>query len=220
MTGEITFTPEEWETLRQAPLLAGMAVATASMSGQWGSMREEATLYDVIAKTASDSAEISLIQDIAASIKQSPPAIFNDIEAPHYRERALAACAAASNILDARLTPVAAQRYRNWVVSVGQLVAEASREGAFLGLIGGKRVSDEEAQLLSEIEVALRSQLVGTMLGKPGLESDNTPPILPEQSDTTLLGNAAMISTLLSPAITEREITEFVQPPREAHEVF
>ena len=74
--------------------------------------------------------------------------------------------------------------------------------------------------MLSEIEVALRSQLVGTMLGKPGLESDNTPPILPEQSDTTLLGNAAMISTLLSPAITEREITEFVQPPREAREVF
>ncbi len=220
MVGEITFAPEEWETLRQTPLLAGMAVATASQSGQWGSVREEATLYDVIAKTASDSAEISLIQDIAASIKQSPPAIFNEIETPNYRERALAACAAASNILDARLKLVAAQRYRNWVVSVGQLVAEASREGALLGLIGGKRVSDEEAQLLSEIEVALRSQLVETALGKPGLESDNTPPILPEQPDATLLGNAAMISTLLSPAITEREITEFVQPPREAREVF
>ena len=49
------FKPEEWETLRQAPVLAGMAVATASHSGQWGSVREEAALYDAIEKTAGDT---------------------------------------------------------------------------------------------------------------------------------------------------------------------
>ena len=157
MPEEITFAPEEWETLRQAPLLASMAVSHARASGQWGSVREEAALYDAIDKASSDASEISLIQELAASIKAAPPAIFNDIETPNYHERALAACTAASNVLDARLEPVAAQRYRNWVVSVGQHVAEASKEGAFLGLIGGKRVSHEEAQVLNEIEVALRS---------------------------------------------------------------
>jgi hypothetical protein len=220
MAEEMTFTTEEWETLRQTPLLAGMAVATAAKSGQWGSVREEAALYDAIDKAGADASEIPLIQDIAASIKQSPPAVFTDIENPNYRERALAACTAASNVLDARAEPVAAQRYRNWVVSVGQLVAEASKEGAFLGFIGGKRVSDEEAQVLEEIEVALRSQLVETTLGKPGLESDNEPPVSLAQPEVPFMGDAVATSALLMPAVTEREVTEFVQPPREAREVF
>lgn len=220
MAEEMVFTAEQWETLRQAPLLAGMAVATAAKSGQWGSVREEAALYDAIDKASADASEIPLIQDVAASIKQSPPAIFTDIETPNYRERALAACAAASNVLDVKADPVAAQRYRNWVVSVGQLVAEASKEGAILGFLGGKRVSDEEAQVLEEIEVALRSQLVETTLGTPGLESDNVPPVTLEQPAVPFMGDAVATNALLTPAITEREVTEFVQPPREAREVF
>lgn len=220
MAEEITFAPEEWETLRQAPLLAGMAVSHAKASGQWGSVREEAALYDAIAKAASDDSEIPLIQELADSIKQSPPAIFGELETPDFRVHALAACAAASNVLDARLEAVAAQRYRNWVVSVGQHVAEASKEGAFLGFIGGKRVSEEEAQVLGEIEVALRSQLVETTLGTPGLESDNVPPVSLEQMDVPLMGDAVATSALLAPAMTEREVTEYVHPPREAREVY
>ena len=220
MAEEITFAPEEWETLRQAPLLAGMAVSHAKASGQWGSVREEAALYDAIDKTTADASEIPLIQELAVSIKQSPPAVFGDLEAPDFRERALAACAAASNVLDARMEPVAAQRYRNWVVSVGQHVAEASKEGAFLGFIGGKRVSDEEAQVLNEIEVALRSQLVETTLGNAGLEIDNVPPAALEQPEVPFMADAVATSALLTPAITEREVTDAVQPPREAREVF
>lgn len=220
MAEEITFAPEEWETLRQAPLLAGMAVSHAKASGQWGSVREEAALYDAIDKASSDASEIPLIQELAAGIKQAPPAIFGDIEAPNYRERALAACAAASNVLDARLESVSAQRYRNWVVSVGQHVAEASKEGALLGFIGGKRVSDEEAQMLNEIEVALRSQLVETTLGNAGLESDNVPPVALEHPEVPFMDDAVVTNALLTPALTEREVTEYVKPPREAREVF
>jgi hypothetical protein len=220
MAENTTFSPEEWEILRQAPVLAGMAVATASKSGQWGSMREEAALYDAIDKTATDSSEIPVIQELAASIKQSPPAIFGTIETPNYQERALATCAAASNVLDARFEPVAAQRYRNWVVSVGQHVAEATKEGAFLGFIGGRRVSEEEAKVLDEIEVALRSQLVEMTLGLPGLESDNIPPVSIEQPAVPVMADTVAASSMVTARVTEREITEYVQPPREAREVY
>jgi hypothetical protein len=217
MADEMTFTPEEWETLRQTPVLAGMAVANASKSGQWGSVREEAALYDAIDKTASDASEIAVIQDLAASIKQSPPAMLNE-DTSNYRERALSACAAASNVLDAKFNPVAAQRYRNWVVSVGQQVAEASKEGAILGFIGGKRVSDEEALVLGEIEAALRSHLVEITLGQPGLESDAAP--IAMESPNTPIITAGVSGMQLTTPITEREITEYVRPQREAREVY
>lgn len=220
MADQITFSTEEWETLRQTPVLAGMAVAAASKSGQWGSVREEAALYDAIDKTSADSSEISIIQELAASIKQTPPAVFGATETPDYHSRALAACAAASNVLDARLDAVAAQRYRNWVVSVGQHVAEASKEGAFLGFIGGRRMSEEEAKVLDEIEVALRSQLVEMTLGLPGLESDNIPPVSFEQPAGPAMSDSVATSSILTPRVTELEITEYVQPPREAREVY
>lgn len=220
MAEETTFTLEEWETLRQAPVLAGMAVATASKSGQWGSVREEAALYDAIDKTAADSSEISFIQELAASIKASPPAIFDASNSPDYHNRALAACAAASNVLDNRIEPVAAQRYRNWVVSVGQHVAEASKEGAFLGFIGGKRVSEDEAKMLNEIEVALRSNRVETTLGEPGLESDNDAPVSMNQAEIPFMADAVVTSALLSSDVSEREVTEYVRPQREAHETY
>jgi hypothetical protein len=220
MAEETTFTLEEWETLRKAPVLAGMAVATASKSGQWGSVREEAALYDAIDKTAADSSEISLIQELAVSIKASPPAVFSASETPDYYNRALAECTAASNVLDARIELVAAQRYRNWVVSVGQHVAEASKEGAFLGLIGGKRVSEEEARTLNEIAVALRSHLVETTLGEPGNESDIAAPVSMNQAEVPFITDAAGTSALLSSNVTEREVTEYVRPQREAREVY
>jgi hypothetical protein len=218
MADEMTFTPEEWETLRSAPVLAGMAVASASKSGQWAGVKEEAALYDAIDKTATDASEIAVIQEIAASIKQTPPAVSDNAETT-YRERALSACAAVCNVLDAKFNPVSAQRYRNWVISASQRVAEASKEGALLGFIGGKRVSDEEAQMLADIETALHSQLGDTALGVPGLESDGAP-VAAEQPQVPFMGDAAAAGALFSPPITEREITGYVRPDREAREVY
>ncbi len=146
--------------------------------------------------------------------------MFGAAESPDYHERALAVCAAASNVVDARLEPVAAQRYRNWVVSVSQLVAEASKEGAFLGFIGGKRVSEEEAKTLNEIEIALRSQLVETTLGEPGNESDIVAPLTTRQAEVPHMGDPVATSSLLSAGLTEREVTEYARPPREAREVY
>ncbi len=43
-----------------------------------------------------------------------------------------------------------ADEYRLWVITIAQKVAEASKEGGFLG-VGGKRVSADETVALKEI---------------------------------------------------------------------
>jgi hypothetical protein len=47
-----------------------------------------------------------------------------------------------------------ANEYRLWVITIAQKVAEASKEGGFLG-IGGKRVSADETAALREIAEAI-----------------------------------------------------------------
>jgi hypothetical protein len=54
----------------------------------------------------------------------------------------------------ARMPGQDADEYKRWVMSVAQKVAEASKEGGFLGF-GGKRVSEEEKTSLREIAEAI-----------------------------------------------------------------
>jgi hypothetical protein len=60
------------------------------------------------------------------------------------------------SILESKATPADADAYKRFVMTVAQAVAEAHKEGGFLG-IGGTRVSDAEEQALDEISLALGS---------------------------------------------------------------
>ncbi len=67
---------------------------------------------------------------------------------------ALAACRAAAELLARKVTPEEAKAFGRWTVSVGRHVAEAAKEGGFLG-IGGTLVSEKERATLGELASAL-----------------------------------------------------------------
>jgi hypothetical protein len=68
-------------------------------------------------------------------------------------QRSLACLSEVSANLDAK-APDDAAAFKAWLRGISQKVAEASREGAFLGF-GGVRVSDSEKATLAEISKSL-----------------------------------------------------------------
>jgi hypothetical protein len=73
------------------------------------------------------------------------------------KEPALAACRAAAELLTRKTTAAEAEAFGRWALTVGRRVAEAAKEGGFLG-IGGTLVSEKERTTLDELDVALGVQ--------------------------------------------------------------
>jgi hypothetical protein len=67
--------------------------------------------------------------------------------------RAIEAVRQAASIVDAK-APNDASAYKDWLLHISQKVAEASKEGGFLGF-GGVAVSDAEKATLSDVRSAL-----------------------------------------------------------------
>jgi hypothetical protein len=59
-------------------------------------------------------------------------------------------------LLKQKTSPSQAEQYKTWALQVAENVANASREGGFLGF-GGEQVSAEEKALLDQIKTALAS---------------------------------------------------------------
>ena len=68
---------------------------------------------------------------------------------------ALAVLADVARILDAK-APEDAAPFKNWLAEISQKVAEASKEGGFLGF-GGVRISDAEKATLADIQKTLNA---------------------------------------------------------------
>jgi hypothetical protein len=70
------------------------------------------------------------------------------------KEPALAACRTTAELLARKTTPAEAEAFGRWALSVGRHVAQAAKEGGFLG-VGGALVSEKERATLSELAFAL-----------------------------------------------------------------
>jgi hypothetical protein len=150
MTRKADFNAEEWSTVVNGPLYAGMRVIAADRGG---TLRESLAMGRVYQEARQRHGESELLDELV----KSPPSIDPD----RIREAGgdIAAAAAqqlreAIRILEAKATPSEADAYKRFVMTVAQAVASAHKEGGFLG-IGGKEISDAENQALDEISTAL-----------------------------------------------------------------
>src|SRR5687767_4153868 len=138
MATKADFNAQEWSTVVEAPLLAGMQVIKA---GRGGTIRESLAVGKVYAAARQAQGENGLLDDIAAS----PPALdpqsvqgggdVGAIGAERLRE--------AVRLLREKGAPEDADAYGRFVLAVAQAAAEAHKEGGFAG-IGGQKVSPEE----------------------------------------------------------------------------
>ena len=152
MTTKADFNADEWSTVVDGPLYAGMRVITADRGG---TLRESMALGRVYQETRARQGASPLLDELV----KSPPSIDQDrlreaggdistVAAERLRE--------AVRILSEKGTPEEVDAYKTFVMTVAQTVASAHKEGGFLG-IGGKEVSDAENQALDELSTALGS---------------------------------------------------------------
>jgi hypothetical protein len=152
MTRKADFNAEEWSTVVEGPVYAGMRVISADRGG---TLRESLALGRVYQEARAAHQDSELLDELV----KSPPSI--DPNQVREAGRNIAAVASerlreALGILEAKTTPEETDAYKRFVMTVAQAAAGAHKEGGFLG-IGGKEISDAENQALNEISTALGS---------------------------------------------------------------
>lgn len=165
MATKTNFSADEWQLLLDVPVLTGFLVSVASESGPIGTLREIWQSVAGPAEAAREHGGSALIQALEADLERHPEggqpatdraqATAREASDPAaFGAAVLEKCRAATALLREKASPGEAREYADWVLASARSVAEASKEGGFLGL-GGQKVSPEESTILSEIATAL-----------------------------------------------------------------
>lgn len=149
MATKADFNAEEWSTVVEGPVLAGMRVVTAHRGG---TIRESLAMGKVYASARERQGE----SELADALVSSPPALDQE------RVRAVGDVGRATTeglrealgILERKASPEELDTYKRFVLDVAEAAAKAHKEGGFIG-IGGKQVSESEQAALDEIAAAL-----------------------------------------------------------------
>lgn len=152
MTKKADFNAEEWSTVVEAPLLAGMRVIAA---GRGGTLRESLAMGQTYAKARQEHGKSELLDELVSS----PPAMDPERlrSAGDIGAASIERLGAAVALLEQKASPEELEAYKAFVLTLGETAAKAHREGGFMG-VGGKEVSDEEQAALDEIAAALSAR--------------------------------------------------------------
>ena len=162
MADKSNFTPEEWTRLLEAPMMAGMAVSAAEPSGLFGMLKESFATGKLLVQAKTDTTTNVLVKAVAADYKtaEGRKAASEGLRAKlgggqpgEIKTKALGALRQVSALLAAK-APGDAAAFKAWLAQISQSVAEAAKEGGFLGF-GGVQVSEAEKATLAEISTAL-----------------------------------------------------------------
>lgn len=162
MATKADFSSAEWAVLRDAPHLVVVAVAAAGASGIFGSIAEAVAPTGIIVEALKGGnqllREVCEKEEIKSSIESikhltKANSDFASIQAVLRRE-ATDKSRAALDLLRQKGSPEDVAMYRDFLIKLGDKVANAAKEGAFLGF-GGERVSEHERTLLAELSKAV-----------------------------------------------------------------
>lgn len=162
MAGKGSFTPDEWKTLIESVMMAGIAVTAADPSGIWGSLKESLASARAVMAAAHDPSATELIHALATEFETSDgraiarDGLRTELSGKRPAEivaRSLEIIKQAAGIVSAK-APGDAASFKDWLQHISQAVAEAAPEGGFLGL-GGVRVSEAEKATVAQISASL-----------------------------------------------------------------
>jgi hypothetical protein len=162
MAGKTDFTPDEWKTLLESVMMAGLAVTAADPSGLWGTLKESMASARAVIGAKHDANATELIKAIAgefetgegrATARDGLRTQLSGKTPPEIVAKSLEILKQAAAIVGAK-APADAAAFKGWLQHISQSVAEASTEGGFLGF-GGVRISDAEKATLAQISASL-----------------------------------------------------------------
>lgn len=150
MTTKSEFNAQEWETVTEAPLLAGMAVVAAERGG---TLRESLAIAKIYAAARQQHGDSPLLDELAAAPPALDPTELRE-SGGDIQQMATARLRDAIATVEAKATAEEAQSYKRFVLSAAEAAANAHKEGGFAG-IGGQPVSEREQAALDSIRSAL-----------------------------------------------------------------
>ena len=163
MATKSDFTQDEWRTLRDAPHLVVVAAASAGGSGLFGTLKEAiapaGAMVEAIKgnndllKALCDKEEMKAAVDEIKEGAKATSTDFKEVQS-YFHQQAINKSREALAIVKAKGTADDASAYADFLMNLGNRVANAAKEGDFLGF-GGERVSEGERVLLGELGEAL-----------------------------------------------------------------
>src|SRR5262245_41322353 len=159
------FSPADWNTLRDTPYLVGFATLQAGASGL-GTIKELFALSQGIVEN--QASDLALVRDLTAmgevqaaqsSLKQSFGGAEGKPSPESVRRRALEQVRSSIAILGKNCSQEETTAYRRMLYGIAEKVANAAREGGFLGL-GGTPISEGERSFLDELRTTLELEQV------------------------------------------------------------
>jgi len=157
MTSKATFTNDEWDRVRRAPIVAGMAITIADPGGPIEISKEMmATLRAATVPPSQEELLAAVALDIQALAqqKQNPARNFKPTSAATAGSEILDELRAVDAIVAEKATPEETQAFRGWLVMAAQAAADAAKEGGFMGF-GAVQVSEGEQAMLDQLRSAL-----------------------------------------------------------------
>jgi hypothetical protein len=130
-------------------MMAGIAVTAADPSGLWGTLKESMASARTIMGAAHNASSTELMKAVAgeyetaegrAIAREGLRAELSRKTPPEIVTKALEVVKQAAALVDAK-APAGAASFKAWLQHIAQAVAEASKEGGFLGF-GGVQISD------------------------------------------------------------------------------
>lgn len=143
------YSNDQWNTIRLGPVAAASLVIGASPSGAIGITKEVAAMGDVIAALKKTSSPASLF-----SLATAEPVTAADLTSLPTDRTALIGLLRNSVATVRATSPIEGAAYGQFIIELATKVAEASKEGGFLG-IGGTRINEAEQAALDEIKAAV-----------------------------------------------------------------
>lgn len=145
MTRKAEFNADEWSTIVEAPLLAGMRIVAAQRGG---AIRESLAMGQAYQEARQETEKSELLDELVSSPPaMSPGQVGTGAELESLSEERLRE---AVRLLEEKASADEVDAYKRFVLTLAEAAARAHREGGFLG-VGGKQVSDKEQAALDEI---------------------------------------------------------------------
>jgi hypothetical protein len=163
MADKSNFTSDEWKLLLESVTMAGIAITAADPSGLWGLLKESFAAGSELMTAKMDPKSNPLIKAVVADFETSEgrsiardglKAQLAGCKPAEIKAKCVETLRRAGAAVDAK-APADAAAFKGWLRQISQHVAEAAKEGGFLGF-GGVSVSEAEKATLAEISSALR----------------------------------------------------------------
>lgn len=148
------FNPQEWQEVLSLPVYCAALVITGDLSQLPGLIQESQALYQVLNETREQSQTNEIAHAAARMLlsRQTESERQELLQAAELSEpeQMLAKTAQLVALVNNRLPPEIRDDYYHWNFELAVEIAQAAREGGFLG-VGGVQISREEQAVLDRL---------------------------------------------------------------------